>query len=78
MDINELLTKDKKTLTAVKTEKKNKKMGRPKKAVKTDNKLCCYLTDEENEKFEVLANEEALSKSAFTRKIILKYLKESI
>ena len=79
-EIDNLLSKDKKTIKEVETKKapvaSSKKMGRPKKTIKADNKISCYLTEEENKKFELIAEEEVISKSALARKIIIQYLKE--
>ncbi|MFK7779868.1 MAG: hypothetical protein QM490_01865 [Candidatus Gracilibacteria bacterium] len=83
-DIDELLSKDKKTIKQADTTKevktetvkpKNAKMGRPKKEIKADERIVCYLTKEENEKFELIAEEEVISKSALARKILVQYLK---
>lgn len=77
-NVDDLLTKDKKTIKEVETKvvKKNKKMGRPTKKIKADERIVCYLTKEENEKFELIAEEEVISKSALARKILIEFLKE--
>jgi len=83
-EIDELLGKDKKTIKAVEketpekkeeTKKTSSKMGRPKKQIKADKRIVCYLTEEENKKFEEMADLEMMNKSAYTRKIIVDFLK---
>ena len=76
-NVDDLLTKDKKTIKEVeKKVSKNKKMGRPIKKIKADERIVCYLTKEENEKFELIAEEEVLSKSSLARKVLIEFLKE--
>ena len=78
---DDLLSKDKKTISKSEEVKKEvkkttgAKMGRPKKSIKADERIVCYLTKEENEKFELLAEEEVISKSALARKILIQFLK---
>lgn len=53
----------------------NKKRGRPKQINKKNNIVSTYLTDEENNKLKLKAENSDLSISAFLRKIILEKIR---
>lgn len=69
-DINDLMSKDKKTIRNI--DKPEKKQGRPKKEVTKKNIVTTYLTDEENQKFRNLVDETGLTVAEYLRRLIAK------